>query len=175
MPPDRLRDMTSVTANPVAALQHANHQRSFSTRPVGSGSVWSQACHFSNVQSEVRAVGDPDGLMFWVVAHQAHDRRPFEMEGRATGVAPKSAYWNQCRPGGAVLRRHGRPAPQQGRRHPRSTGGYGHVTHPSRTPAPSPPTHRRRTAHIRRRVRRRSARGLIVRLTAPRRGTRVEA
>ena len=71
--------------------------------------------------------------------------------------------------------RHGRPALQQGRRHPRSTGGYGHVTHPSRTPAPSPPTHRRRTAHIRRRVRRRSALGLIVRLTAPRRGTRVEA
>ena len=33
----------------------------------------------------------------------------------------------------------------------------------------------RKTAHIRRRVTRRSARGLIVRLTAPRRGTRVEA
>jgi hypothetical protein len=67
---------------------------------------------------------------------------------------------SQCRPGGAVLRRHGRPALQRDRRHPRCTGRYGHVTHPSRTPAPSPPTHRRRTAHIRRRVTRRSARGL---------------
>ena len=37
-----------------------------------------------------------DAVKILVVTSRSH--RPFEMEGRATGVAPKSAYWNPCPP-----------------------------------------------------------------------------